>query len=130
MNGHISVMACLLLYSLNSMSCPSYNKQYFSLHPKALQTAIEQCPSKPPSKVSCEELQIIAMRVSQFANELRMSPQGFGQSILRLQEAIAKQENDLTKNGAQPELKDMHKKNQQELQERLAVANWLESPES
>lgn len=116
------LMAILLFFTHSIWACLSHDKSYYNTHPKALQEAMANCPEKSPKKVSCAELKLMAMRVNELVDELRISPQGFGQSILTLQQKMALQH-------ADPHLKNEYEKNQQELQERLAIVGWLESPE-
>jgi len=99
------------------------------LNPVALQRALEMCPAQSPKTVSCSELRAIALNVNELAFDLRTDPQGFGLKILSLQQTIAKQQRDLKSDSAQSEaLSTSLKQNQQELERRLAIVKWLESP--
>jgi hypothetical protein len=115
----------LLLVSLGMTGCTQHDEQYYRLHPQALQDAIAQCPEKAPKMVTCEALHKMAIQVNEWVYELRMSPQGYGQTILALQEEIARQEQ-----RQQNEDKQSLEKNKQILRERLAIVSWLESPAS
>ena len=98
---------------LSSCSEP-HDATFYSLHPKYLQEAIEQCPEQHPDGVTtCEELNEIATRANELISELHYNPQGFGQKILKLQEEGVTSD---TQNNAV------------ELAERLAIIKWLESP--
>lgn len=110
---------------LGLMGCRPHDAQYFKLHPKALQDAVAACPSRAPKLVSCDALHQIAIEVNELVYELRMSPQGFGQSILALQASIAKQEM-----SHQADMQSTLEKNKQELKARMAIVRWLESPTS
>ena len=110
-----------VLFSVSATACAAHDKSYFKVHPKSLQEAIAKCPAVSPKMVSCEELHLIAIKVNEYVYSLRMSPQEYGKSILALQETIAKQSD-------KPEMKTQYENNVQELQERLAIVGWLESP--
>ena len=127
---HFGVMIFMLCCSCSALACWSQDAQYFVEHPKALQQAIAQCPDKAPKLVTCEVLRNIAMKSNGYAYDLRMSPQTFGKTILTLQETIAQQKSDLQKGSQEVDLNTALYNNQQELKERLAIVNWLESPES
>lgn len=123
--NNFSALGLLLSVSLNVMACTPHDEQYYRIHPKALQEAVAECPGKAPKLLNCDELHNIAIKVNELVYELRMSPQGYGKSILALQETIASQEL-----AHQPDIKPMLDKNKLELRERLAIVNWLESPVS
>lgn len=115
----------LLPVSISLTGCSPHDARYYREHPKALQDAIAECPVKAPKLVNCEVLHQIAIQVNDYVYELRMSPQGYGRTILSLQETIAKQVS-----SDQANTKEALEKNKQELRERLAIVNWLESPAS
>jgi hypothetical protein len=105
-------------------SCSSHDEAYYQQHPEQLQALMQACPAQAPSSsVSCERLGEVASRIDALAYELQQSPQRFGQSILNLQSEIAflKQH---------PEEKGLIEQKMQELQLRLVIVRWLESPES
>lgn len=119
-------ISLLLLFTLLSLTgCGSHDERYYREHPKALQDAIAECPVHAPKMVDCETLHQIAIQVNEYVYDLRMSPQEFGKTMLALEETIAKQES-----SHQADVKPMLDKNKQELRERLAIVNWLESPAS
>lgn len=120
-----SRLALLCCVALMTTACTAQDEQYFSVHPKALQEAIAACPAKAPKSVSCDSLRELAIKVNELVYELRMSPQGFGKTILSLQEKVAAEALD-----NQPATKLLLSKDQTELSERLAVVGWLESPVS
>jgi len=107
----------------------AHDATYYSLHPKALQKAIEHCPSTTDN-VSCSQLSAIAAHINESAYELRVNPQGYGKTILSLQELIAKQESALREDATQKGLQSSLSENKQHLQERLTIVKWLESPAS
>jgi hypothetical protein len=118
----------LMFASMMSYACVSHDEAYYRLHISALQKAMNQCPEKAPSKVTCKQLRQLASRINELSDELRESPQGFGQQILALQAHLSDDKQSLKKNPNQPELVVSLAKNQLVLQERLAVVKWLESP--
>ncbi|WP_133131257.1 hypothetical protein [Legionella yabuuchiae] len=119
----------LILFSVWLVACSAHDEQYYSTHPQDLQRALNNCPKDSPKQVSCRTLEMIANRINKYALELRTSPQGFGQEILALQEKIAQQEKALSQTRDQPDLKHALQENKIELEQRLAVVRWLESPE-
>lgn len=121
----IGVLFLSLSVSLSLTGCAAHDERYYREHPQALQEAIAACPNRVPALVSCEALHQIALQVNEYVYDLRMGPQAFGKSILSLQETIAKQES-----SHQASIKSLLDKNKQELRERLAIVNWLESPAS
>lgn len=120
-----SGLALICSVTLTATACTTQDEQYFNVHPKALQEAIAACPDKAPKYVSCDSLRELAIKVNELVYELRMSPQGFGKSILSLQEKIAAEES-----GHESVAESVLEKNKAELRERLAVVGWLESPVS
>ena len=111
-------------------SCMAHDKQYYRNNPQKLQAALKNCPEQQPKNVNCDVLKDIAQEMNRYAYELQLSPQQFGQKILLLQVQLAKMQDDVNQNSNQPDLKDKIAQNQQELETRLAVVKWLESPES
>lgn len=102
----------------------------YQLHPTLLQAALAQCPATPPTVLSCDQLNEIAVQVNVLASQLRSSPQGFGQIILSLQESIAKQELALQQGEQNQTALAALAENKRQLATRLAVVKWLESPVS
>lgn len=118
------------LIVLGLTSCSAKDEQYYRTHPKVLQQAMKDCPKKQPAGLSCQQIEKIAVQMNTLAYQLQYNPQGFGATILKLQETIASQQTQLTKNKANSEMHVDLEKNKKELAERLAVVKWLESPES
>ena len=110
-------------------SSAAHDADYYRLNPNVLQRALKACPEKQPSGMGCEQLKTIAVQLNDLAYQLRQSPQEYGKDILRLQEAIAKEET-LLQAGSQTEMASLLDENKQELRARLAVVKWLESPSS
>lgn len=111
-------------------ACTAHDEHYYMLHPKDLQQAINQCPEKPVAGIGCDKIRELADLMGGFALQLRANPQDFGVKILALQEQIAEQEPLLQKDKGLPELAAQLDANKYELQVRLAVVKWLESPAS
>ncbi|KTD23399.1 secreted endonuclease [Legionella lansingensis] len=120
----------LIFASIALVACGRQDETYYRQNPQALQQAVQNCPNKKPADISCAQLVNIAREVNELAYQLQTSPQGFGKSILELQENIAQQQAALQSNPNQPELKSSIEKNKQNLALRLAIVKWLESPES
>ena len=118
----------LVMASLWVVACMAHDERYYNLHPNALQKVIAECPQKQPTGISCEQLKNIASQVNDLAYQLRLSPQGYGKEILALQEMIAKQEGLLHGDTNQQEQQVTLAENKQQLEARLAVVKWLESP--
>ncbi len=121
----VSVRVFLLSTLFSLIACTPHDEHYYKGHPEALQEVIAKCPTNPPKLVSCDVLHKMALQVNDLVYELRLSPQGYGKKILALQEKIAKQES-----SHQSDKRSLLNKNKQELRERLAIVNWLESPAS
>lgn len=108
----------VFIISTQLVACGKKNENYYWHHPESLQKALNLCPGTQPKEISCEDLQRIARKLNDYSYELRKNPQEFGGEILKLQQKIGKKSK-LNENTAS--LKN-------ELQERLAVVKWLESP--
>ncbi|WP_165481087.1 hypothetical protein [Legionella impletisoli] len=119
----------LILLSFWVVACSAHDKHYFATHPHALQQALNKCPEDSPNLVSCRELETMANRINEYALDLRSNPQGFGKEILALQEEIAQQESILRQSQNHSDLKQALQMNKSDLEQRLAVVRWLESPE-
>jgi flagellar motor component MotA len=106
------------------------HENYYKENPKALQKVLQECSQNNPKGIDCDQLRVVANQISESVHELQIDPQGYGQRILALQELIAKQTSALQDGAAESELQTSLKENIQQLQERLAIVKWLESPES
>ena len=118
----------LLMFLVSA--CSVQDERYYIEHPKAMQNALDSCPARAPESIGCDKLHDLANKMSILAMHLRESPQDFGKQILALQESIAKNSADLTKNSAQPKLQALLDRDKHDLTLRLAVVKWLESPEA
>lgn len=108
----------------------AFEEHYYKENPKALQKAMKQCPENQPKGISCDQLKHVAEQINNSVRELQIDPQKYGQRILALQELIAKQSSALKQDSGQSELQTSLNENIQQLNERLAIVKWLESPES
>ncbi|WP_115707113.1 hypothetical protein [Legionella sainthelensi] len=119
-----------LLITLGLASCSAKNEYYYQTHPDELQQALKACPERQPQGLTCEQLETLATRMNELAYKLQMSPQGFGQKIIALQEAIAKEQSQLETEQNNENLKASLIKKKQDLADHLAVVRWFESPKS
>jgi hypothetical protein len=101
-------------------ACFTHDEDYYRLHIKALEDAIYHCPDVHPKQVTCVQLQQMASRINMLSNELRTDPQLFGQKIMMLQAALYQT--------SSPLMPSAIAEHQMELNDRLAVVKWLESP--
>lgn len=121
------LILCGICLSLSA--CDTHDEQYYKLHPVALREALSHCPQTSPKLLTCPQLQNIAARVDALALALRIDAQAYGKQILALQEKIASQSLKLKQDPKQKELQSSLHADTQDLQERLAIVRWLESPE-
>lgn len=120
----------LLVLLLGLSACTVKDAEYYRYHPKELEKVMAACPDKEPAHVSCQQIQDIAIHLNSLARKLQYNPQGFGETILKLQETVAKQQAALIKQSADKDLESDLKKNKNDLAEHLVIVRWLESPES
>lgn len=116
MNSRILITSCFIFWA--SFCSAGSDEWYYRLHPNVLQKELEPCFHSQKNDSHCQDLKRIAERVNALADELRFDPQAYGKKILALQEMVARPL-------AAAELND----NQRQLEARLAVVKWLESPE-
>ncbi len=119
----------ILCLSFWVVSCSAHDEHYYLTHPKALQLALDQCPSTSPGTLTCQELEQLARRINVYAFEVKTNPQAFGEKILHLQETIAKQEQKMQKGIKLSDVSRSLDENKSELKERLAIVSWLLSPQ-
>lgn len=117
------------LVCLSLTACSPQDERGYATNPKALQQAMAQCPNHPPKRMTCQQLEEVAVRINQLAYKLRLDQQAYGKDILALQEAITKERSALEKNPNEVALHKSLKQNERSLQEHLAVVRWLASPE-
>ncbi len=122
----LKYMFCLFLSSWFHVVW-AHNSDYYVFNPNETQKALARCPQQSPADISCDQLEQIAIRLSDLATELRINPQAYGRSILSIQEKIAKQI-EISKLHSTSELNSELNQNQHSLRERLTIIKWLESP--
>lgn len=120
----------LVIVLLGLTACTLKDEHYYQTHPKELQQAMKACPTVQPKGLTCEQITDIAARLNTLAYQLQYNPQGFGSKILAMQQTIANQESELSKDRSNKALQSELAKNQHELADHMAVVKWLESPES
>lgn len=116
------------LLFLTVAACSNTDENYLLSNPGHLQKMLKNCPQSVPGAMSCESLEKTADKLNRLGFELRLDPQKFGQTILSLQESIAKEEKQCSVNGSSPESATSLQQHRQQLKERLAVVRWLLSP--
>ena len=106
------IIRIILLLGLMSLllACNANDKNYYINHPNALQKALKDCSK---ATKSCERLGAIAHHINKLGYDLQNNPQRFRLQIIKLQNQLSIQKNP----------QKIH-----ELNERLAVVKWLESP--
>lgn len=112
------------------VACAPKDEHYYRLHPRELEKVLKNCPAQHPAGIACDQLQSLALEVNQLAYTLQMNPQLFGKKIIELQEKLAKKQADFAKNPQNAELKAAIISIQDQLANRIAIVNWLESPEN
>lgn len=117
----------IIIMSLGLSSCGSKGESYYRSNPQAMQQAIKDCPGKQPEGISCAQLKVLARRLDSLAYQLQLSPQGFGNKILAIQETIAKQKLEVS---TKPDLKSSIEEKEKELADHMTIVTWFESPES
>ncbi len=102
---------------------------YSKLSPVMIERDLANCPKQAPHiNFTCVELKTFAERINDFAIQLQIDRQGYGKAILASQEKLAKQKELLAKNKDDKQLSQEIAANQQEINERLLLIKWLESP--
>lgn len=102
---------------------------YSKLSPLKIEQNLANCPNKAPDlNLSCDELKTFAARINDFAIQMQVDRQGYGKAILASQEKLAEQQQLLSKNKDNKQLYTEIASNQQEINERLLLIRWLESP--
>lgn len=99
---------------------------YYLANPQLVERELAACPATQPTDISCDALKQIAIKIDSLIYELHSDRLAYGQNILSLQEIIAKQRVLQSHNEESSNLNE----NINNLNARLAVIRWLESPES
>jgi hypothetical protein len=125
----MSVRVLLLLFiSFSLVGCAKHDATYYATHPTVLEQAMARCPMTSLGELDCDQLKKIALRMNELAYQLRLNQQQYGQQIIALQEQKSMYEMQLKKNPNQPDLeRDLSTLNQN-IEERLFIVKWLESP--
>lgn len=119
-----------LLITAGLASCSVKNEYYYQTHPDVLQQALKACPETQPQGLTCEQMNTLADRMNKLAYQLQMSPQGFGQKIIALQESIAKEEIQLKTEPNNEHLQASLTQKKRDLADHIVVVKWFESPTS
>lgn len=110
-------------------ACFANTVPYAKLSLQIIENDLTSCPQKQPRLgVSCAELRKIARRINDLAIQLQIDRQGYGKDILFAQEKLAAQQELLAKNLEDKQLAAEIANNRREINERLIVVKWLESP--
>ncbi len=131
LNNNPKYMSRYLIILLIFIGAASFaaNVDYSKLNPVKIEQDLANCPNKSPRvKLSCAELKTFAERINDLAIQLQVDRQGYGKAILASQEKLAKQQELLVKNKDNRQLSQEIAANQQEINERLLLIKWLESP--
>lgn len=119
------VIATSFAADIRSLQSIDYSK----LSPLAIEQDLANCPNQSPHiNLSCDELKIFAARINDFAIQMQVDRQGYGKAILASQERLAEQKQLLAKNQNNKQLNMEMASNLQEINERLLLIRWLESP--
>lgn len=109
---------CLLgLLALLLLGCSEHDKGYDKTHPRALFEALSRCQEGNEGR--CAQLRRMAEPLRELALSLKQDPFLFGQAILALE----------VRCGSKALSLQAHTKCVDELQARLVIVRWLESPE-
>lgn len=119
----------IILMLLIGSACLAAEIDYSNLNPVKIEQDLAACPNKSPEiNLSCAELRKFAERINSLAMQMQTDRQGFGKSILESQEKLAQQKELFAKNQNDKNLANEIAINQQDIQERLLLIKWLESP--
>ena len=106
----------------------AHDLAYYRTNPDSLEKTLIDCSKSSAEEVSCDDLRNLANHLNSLAIAMQINPQGFGIEILKAQEKLAKQiapENQAKNSSA---LLAEISKNKQDIQDRLTIIKWLESP--
>lgn len=116
------VFICLLT------ACVKKDAHYYWQHPDKLQAVLAECPAIQQQGIDCHALGVIQKTMLTLANELQQNPQRFGNKIIQLQEKIAMLKTQIEKNRDDQTLHKTLSESRIDLQQRMAIVKWLESP--
>lgn len=103
--------------------CSERASSYYWQHPQALHDALIKCQTHR-NTATCENLSQIGYSMNILGQELQANPQDYGKILLNLQMELAEKSAQKQEN-TDESLQSL----QQEIEQRLAVIKWLESPE-
>lgn len=121
-------MFLFLLVGCSLVGCSKHDATYYATHPTALEQAMARCPMASLGELDCDQLKKIALRMNELAYQLRLNQQQYGQQIIALQEQKNTYDMQLKKNPNQPDIERDLKALNQNIEERLFIVKWLESP--
>lgn len=109
--------------------CSEKPSSYYWKHPQVLRDALSQCQQNRESP-TCKKLSSIGYSMNTLGQELQANPQAYGKTILNLQMELAKERAKKQHAGeVSDQSTDTLEPIEQEIEQRLAVIKWLESPE-
>lgn len=117
----------IFILCLTSYCGYSQNNAFDSMTPESLKMALDKCPERHPSHVSCAKLKDDAEEMSRLAYRLRIDPLGYGQKIMQLQCSIA-QNIEISATNNSSALLSLLVEQKLSLSEHLQIVNWLASP--
>ena len=119
----------MVFISLSLIGCKIKDNAYYEKHPVELEAFLKECVLSPSD--DCERLKMLAIKMNELAFELQRDPQSVGRKILLLQDQLNQSNGGIegTAYGRAASTEDYNEK-KHELNQYLAVVQWLESPES
>src|SRR3989338_4638683 len=102
-------------------ACYARDDVYYLRNPAQLQSAMQQCQFEQSQDAACQNFNRLSGEFNRLANELRLSPQGFGLSILSLQQEMAQDKEKLSKQPTDKNLVAAIAVKQRDLAYRLAI---------
>lgn len=112
---------------LTLLGCQAHDEAYYATHPKVLQTELRVCERQGFTSSLCTTLRTLALHMNRDAKDLTQDPLAYGHRILDLQAQKASYEQALLKHPT-PLLKEKLRFIERDIEERLWVVRWLESP--
>lgn len=105
------------------VGCSERSSSYYWQHPQVLHDALIKCQQNRNTAI-CDKISQIGYSMNILGQELQANPEEYGKTLLNLQMQLAEKSAQDTHTNDQS-LQSL----QQEIQQRLAVIKWLESPE-
>lgn len=110
------------------LSACSPEQELETINPTVIAKEIKHCVDHKLGNAYCDELKVVSKRVQFLSYSLSMDPQGYGQTILKLQEKIAEEQAALKSDNKTNVSQSDVTHDKQRLRERLAMLKWLASP--